>query len=112
DEPLLGSVVEIALELPTLFVTCPDDPGPRRTEIVPGLGARHGQGDELTERPEPALALRRQRLRARNGNGTPQDAGDHDRSRHGRPVADPHHQLRDLAGQARVVVDPYRWPGR
>src|SRR5439155_7791220 len=51
DESLLRTVVKVPLELPALFVPGLDDACARGTEVVPGLSARHRQGDELAECP-------------------------------------------------------------
>ena len=58
DEPLLGAVVEVALEPPPLLVAGPDDPGSRRLQILPGLCARDGERDQVAERGEAELGVR------------------------------------------------------
>ena len=58
DEPLLGAVVQVALEPPALLVAGPDDAGARRLQVLAGLRARDGERDEVAERGEPELGVR------------------------------------------------------
>ena len=59
DEPLLGAVVEVALEAPTLLVAGADDAGARRLEVLTCLGARDCERDEVAERGQPELGCSR-----------------------------------------------------
>ena len=59
DEPLLGAVVEVALQSATLFVAGSNDAGARRLEILAGLRARDRERDEVAERGEAELGIRR-----------------------------------------------------
>ena len=49
DEPLLRAVVEVALDPAALGVAGLDEAQARRGELVPGVRARDGEGDELRE---------------------------------------------------------------
>jgi hypothetical protein len=104
-EPLLGAVVQIALEPAPFGVACLDDAKPRRRELLARLRARHREGHERREAGEPAFRLRRQRLvRAQRGDEhTPGHPGDLDRHRDRRAEADLAHAARDLARELRVV---------
>ena len=59
DEPLLGAVVEVALEPAALLVAGLDEPRARRDEVGAGLGAGDRERGELAERAEPVLGVRR-----------------------------------------------------
>ena len=71
-EPLLGAVVQVALEPPPLLVAGSDDAGARRLQVLAGLRARDGERDEVAERGEPDLAARRQWIGAADRHGAPE----------------------------------------
>ena len=106
DEPLLGTVVQVALEPPALLVAGPHDPRARRLQILTCLRARDRERDEVAEGGEPHLGVGRQRVGAADRDRTPERAGDDDRRRYRRAVADPQHQLLVLALGRAPVVDP------
>ena len=62
DHPLLGAVVQIALEAAAGLVSCGDDAGTRRGELRAGLRVGDRGGDEVGEIPDPRLGFRRQRF--------------------------------------------------
>ena len=106
DEPLLGAVVQVALEPPALLVAGPHDPRARRLQVLACLRARDRERDEVAERGEPHFGVGGQRVGAADRDRTPARAGDDDRRRHRRAVADPQHQLLVLALGRAPVVDP------
>ena len=71
DEPLLRTVVEVALELAPLLVAGLDDAGARRLQVLARLRARDRERDELAEAHQPRLAVRRERLARRDRDGAP-----------------------------------------
>ena len=60
DEPLLGAVVEIALEPSALRDTRLDDPRARGRQLIVCLRALERERDELREVGEALLCLRRE----------------------------------------------------
>jgi hypothetical protein len=81
DQPLLRTVVEVALEPPALPVARRDDAGPRRRELLARLGVREGHRDELGERGDPVLIPRREGVdvHGRDDHRAPQLSAQHDR---------------------------------
>ena len=62
DEPLLGAVVQIALDPPPRLIGGGDDPRPRGHQLGAGLGVRDGRGDELREARETRFGVPGERL--------------------------------------------------
>jgi hypothetical protein len=98
--------VQVALELAALLVGRLDETRPGGAQILARLGAGDGQRHELAEVGETRLRLRRELGRAADRDRSPEDPGDHDRSRDGRPVPELQHGVGDLAAAFGPVVDP------
>jgi hypothetical protein len=62
DEPLLRTVVKIALQTPAGLVAGRDDPGPRRGKLRPGLGVGNRSRDEIGKVANPLFGICRQGL--------------------------------------------------
>ncbi len=107
DEPLLGAVVQVALDAAALGVAGLDDAQPRGGELVARLRARDGQRDQLGERLQAVLRPRRQRLGlAQPGDQRPPRGSGHaDRHGDARPEPVLAHPDRERAVEA-LVVDP------
>ena len=98
DEPLLGAVVEVALEPAPLGVAGLDDAGARRGQLVVRVGVREGQRDELGELGDAGLGARRERPLVRDhDHRAPQVALHHDRRRDRRPRTELAHLRRQVA---------------
>src|SRR4051812_40646968 len=82
DQPLLRSVVEIALDSPARLIGGGDDPGAGGSELGPALGVGDRSADELRELADPRLRVEGERGIApgRGGYHTPQPAADDDRT--------------------------------
>ena len=80
DEPLLGAVVEVALEAPAGGVAGLDDARARGGQLVARVGARERERDELGEALEALLGVRGERLLAlgRGDQQAPHAARDDD----------------------------------
>ncbi len=78
DEPLLGAIVKVSLETAALGVARLDDAEARGGELVPRVGARDREPDELREGLQAALGLHRQGLvvSERDDEGSPGEARD------------------------------------
>jgi hypothetical protein len=111
-EPLLGTVVEVALEAPALGVAGHHHARPRGRELLVRLGVRERHGHELRERRDPVLVPRRERVRvhARDHHRAPQLPVEHDRRTDPGPDAELLQATGELARQPRVVVDALRLP--
>ena len=69
DEPLLGAVVQVALDAAPRLVGGGDDARARRLQLGPALGVGDGGGDELGESAEALLGSRRRRVVAGRCDG-------------------------------------------
>ena len=113
DEPLLGAVMQVALEAPALGVADLDDARPGRGQLLVGVGVGQRLRDEVGEVAQPLLETFAQRLlgRRHRRQHAPQPAADADRSGHAGPVADAAQRRRErparLARSARRAA-----PGR
>jgi hypothetical protein len=67
-QPLLRSVMEVALETPALGVTRLNQPCPRGGELLPRIGVRQRLRDQLGEAREALLGALGQRLLAHVGS--------------------------------------------
>ena len=106
DEPLLGAVVEVALEPAALLVAGSDDARARRLQVLARLRARHRERDQLAEGGEAVLRAGRQRVRRLPiVTDAPHRPGDDDRRGRGRPVAAAEQHLGQLALGGAPVVD-------
>ena len=94
-QPLLGAVVEVALEPLALLVGGPDEPGARLQQPLARVGARQGEPRQLGERVQPRLGVVRQPL-----------ARDHERAPH--RALDEHRRRGALASG---LLDPRRRAG-
>ena len=103
DEPLLGAVMQVALEAPALRVADLDNPRPGRRQLLVGVGVRQRLRHEVGEVAQPLLEPRRQRLlgRASPPPARPTAAADADRSGHAGAVAD--------VAQHRLAKVPPAW---
>ena len=113
DQPLLGAVMQIALDALPRLVGGGHDPGARGGQLRLALGVGEGGSDELGEAGQPRLGVGGQRVRAcgRYGHHAPQPALDVNRHADGRAQA---HHAGEVCGFTRggaVVVDPHRPPG-
>jgi hypothetical protein len=110
DEPLLGAVVEVALEAAALLEPRLQDPQARGVELLARLGALEAERDELGEVAEAPLGVGPERVGASRGDEdeAPGLRPDDDRRRDRRPEAVAPHHLRGAAAHVGVVVDASR----
>ena len=101
-QPLLGAVVQVALEAAAFGVLDLDDAGGRGRQLLARVGVRERVGDQLGEARDAVLGLGRERVRSPAGRdqGAPEPAGDGDRDRDGRRDAGPPDPLRQRAGES------------
>ena len=89
DEPLLGTVVQIAFESAALSHACFDDARARSGQLVVCLGALQRECDEVREVGQTLLRICGEMVGAgrEHGQRAPETAAGGDRCHHGRPVA-------------------------
>ena len=106
-EPLLGSIVEVALQTPPLDVARLDDPRPRGGEALVGVGVGQRLGDQVREVAELLLGVASEVLGRVGGGhqGAPELAGDAHRGRDRGPQPASTPVLGDHPVGGRVLVN-------
>ena len=107
DQPLLGAVVQVALDPAAGVVGRGDDPGPRRGQLGLALGVRDRAGDQLGEARQPRLGVGGQPGGAAGAGGdhAPQPPLHVHRDTDRRPHAGLDHGRRQRPGVGAVPVD-------
>ncbi len=113
DEPLLGSVVQVALDPAPRLVGGGDDARSRRPQLGLALGVGDRGGDELRKSAQARLRSRRRRLVAgrRDDDHPPRPSLDGDRRANGGADPENGRSRADVAGGVGVLVYPCRTAG-